>query len=1042
MADNSNEGSINLIIENLGKKREHKSEKKKGTLIQIPTISSNKTAEIIRPPKKIKYIKSKRNRIKLRKSRSSLENQNSQSPDFNNSDHNHSSDSDIVFNNENNQKNFKSSPRPSGNVKKIFNSLKSETSLLNSFRKEVISHVSIESPKKINQDFDSHVISDEYDNETPKSNQSSPDVIAHKNQSTPTKNNSHLKIADSPDLILSDKKVQNPFNIESKSTPNKNISLEKIDSSESSTSINLLKSMKNNRLFLLDARDKARRNTINVQSPIYTDLVVGRLKSKGSKVGCNPMVESKSPTKIEVPTNRRISLNSQSSNVSEIFFNKNKNDSLSSNGFRSENQNRQLRFPSPNFKFPAQIIGINSEFFSPSNYKGHKIFINISSMRKSITLEGIFSENKEIPLNHIKRISYSYRNNNCLIGIDVAMNRGSRNDPMISERHNSNISIKIKLDTVDIKAKKNADSGNVKQALSRLAFNSFNLYILTTYEHDEMLNFLNQGQISSVSLLSDSESDSESSSENAIHTTNTSNRQDDTGNLHIEPSSDTNKLQNTNSQKSNDHESETSSGSSAENAVIRTSNRQLSRKNQYEPDTVLFVYPFDSKNSVTVTMNDFRRLHRCEFLNDTIIDFYLRFLLEHLKVRNPALFSQVFVYSSFFYELYNKNPKLEPHKRYEYVKKWTSKVNMADKKYLFFPINKDQHWFLAVIINPLILNAESKMNNSESKEPNKIPKIEKNSGTEAESEDNGPETLKKDPTLEENANQQKDIHIHEEKNSTADQIRTENMPHHVVSIDLSLLNSVSGSRGNENSSRAEEIVAKIPIEGKTEKEVDSDGDDDKDVGGEINNSQKPSSPTSDLVSLSELTSLTKIEEMKSGVSDLNSTHKKRSAYSQDKLYDSDEINLEKTYSGPSKKRTNSDGLVKVEEYENQESLQGSETSKNSSNKFHCIDNSSDLSDVSDNDQSISISQSSGTSLQDSGSKNGTASGIEVEEIDINIGEKTTKKSKFDEFDIEASDTSEERAIIRPLSRITIKRNFSKKVVHSAKEVEVVDPDSK
>ncbi|OMJ27147.1 Ubiquitin-like-specific protease 2 [Smittium culicis] len=749
--------------------------------------------------------------------------------------------------------------------------------------------------------------------------------------------------------------------------------------------------MENNRNLLLESRDKARRSTINIQSPIYTDLVVGRLKSKGSKVGYNSMVESKSPTKIEVPTNRRISLSSQSSNVSEIFFNKNKNDSLSSNGFR---------------------------------------------MRKSITLEGIFSDNKEIPINHIKRISYSYRNNNCLIGIDVATHRGSRKDPMTSEHHNSNISIKIKLDTVDIKAKKNADSGNVKQALSRLAFNSFNLYILTTYEHDEMLNFLNQGQISSVSLLSDSETDSESSPENVIHTTNHSNHQDNTDTLQTEPGSDATMLQNINSQKSNDHDPETSSSSSAENTVVRTSNRQLARKSQYEPDTVLFVYPFDSKNSVTVTMNDFRRLNSCEFLNDTIIDFYLRFLLEHLKVRNPVLFGQVFVYSPFFYELYNKNPKLEPHKRYEYVKKWTSKVNMADKKYLFFPINKDQHWFLAVIINPLLLNAESKINNTESKDTKKIPKIEKSSGSEADSEDNSSEILKKDSTLEENTNDQKDTQIPEGKNSTADQIRTENMPHHVVSIDLSLLNSESGSRGNENSSRTKEIVAKISIEGKTETENDSD----EDVEGEITNSQKKSSPSSDLVSLSELTSLTKIEEMKSGIYDLDSAHKKRSTDFQSKLYDSDEINLEKMYSGPSKKRAHSDDLVKDEEYENQESRQGFETSIKSSDKFHCIDNSSDLSDVSDNDQSISISQSSETSLQDSGSKNGTASGIEVEEIDID--KKATKKSKFDEFDIEASDTSEERAITRPLSRITIKRNFSKKAVHPAKEVEVVDPDSK
>ncbi|KAF4318846.1 hypothetical protein BBO99_00006738 [Phytophthora kernoviae] len=107
---------------------------------------------------------------------------------------------------------------------------------------------------------------------------------------------------------------------------------------------------------------------------------------------------------------------------------------------------------------------------------------------------------------------------------------------------------------------------------------------------------------------------------------------------------------------------------------------------------------------ISVTLGDVDRLAPGEFLNDNIIDFYLRFLWRHLE---PWQQQEVYFFSShFFTQLNGTNGAHElaaanPDERFARVARWTQKeMNLFDKRFLFIPINDSFHWSIAVFCNP------------------------------------------------------------------------------------------------------------------------------------------------------------------------------------------------------------------------------------------------------------------------------------------------------------------------------------------------------
>lgn len=124
--------------------------------------------------------------------------------------------------------------------------------------------------------------------------------------------------------------------------------------------------------------------------------------------------------------------------------------------------------------------------------------------------------------------------------------------------------------------------------------------------------------------------------------------------------------------------------------------------------TRLLQYPLvPCKGRITLTEEDLACLDAGEFLNDVIIDFYLKFLLLEGVSGTVAQGSHVF--SSFFYKQLSRRraagescaPSVpDRHTRHQRVRTWTRHVDIFTKDFLFVPVNQEAHWFLVVVCFP------------------------------------------------------------------------------------------------------------------------------------------------------------------------------------------------------------------------------------------------------------------------------------------------------------------------------------------------------
>ncbi|XP_030643278.1 sentrin-specific protease 6 [Chanos chanos] len=126
-----------------------------------------------------------------------------------------------------------------------------------------------------------------------------------------------------------------------------------------------------------------------------------------------------------------------------------------------------------------------------------------------------------------------------------------------------------------------------------------------------------------------------------------------------------------------------------------------------EPDRKLLVYPpSPARGGITVTAEDLSCLNKGEFLNDVIIDFYLRFLLCEKLQKEEA--GRCHLFSSFFFRHLSQTVRKDngvadlslEERRHTRVKTWTRHVNLFQKDFIFIPINQCAHWYLAVICFP------------------------------------------------------------------------------------------------------------------------------------------------------------------------------------------------------------------------------------------------------------------------------------------------------------------------------------------------------
>lgn len=94
---------------------------------------------------------------------------------------------------------------------------------------------------------------------------------------------------------------------------------------------------------------------------------------------------------------------------------------------------------------------------------------------------------------------------------------------------------------------------------------------------------------------------------------------------------------------------------------------------------------------VTINVGDYERLDPGEWLNDSLVDFWMQWISRDVT----TLDSKFHLFTShFFTTLSSGGP--------EAVASWTrrKKINIFKKRLIFIPINKQMHWSLCVIVNP------------------------------------------------------------------------------------------------------------------------------------------------------------------------------------------------------------------------------------------------------------------------------------------------------------------------------------------------------
>lgn len=109
----------------------------------------------------------------------------------------------------------------------------------------------------------------------------------------------------------------------------------------------------------------------------------------------------------------------------------------------------------------------------------------------------------------------------------------------------------------------------------------------------------------------------------------------------------------------------------------------------------LTIYPPPpSPGGLCISVLDYKCLAEDEFLNDVIIDFYLKYLVrEKLSPENQ---DRVHVFSSHFFtrltRAFGSNDSTsdvsKKDKRHEGVQRWTKNVDIFEKHFIIIPINQ------------------------------------------------------------------------------------------------------------------------------------------------------------------------------------------------------------------------------------------------------------------------------------------------------------------------------------------------------------------
>ncbi|VDN59105.1 unnamed protein product [Dracunculus medinensis] len=135
--------------------------------------------------------------------------------------------------------------------------------------------------------------------------------------------------------------------------------------------------------------------------------------------------------------------------------------------------------------------------------------------------------------------------------------------------------------------------------------------------------------------------------------------------------------------------------------------------NSSHANDILMLYPQGERGAISLHFADVEYLKPDQMLNDSIIDFFLKFIHRELIPKERR--SSIFIFNSFFYARLTQTSSASGDvftsaatrskwvaNNYKSVRNWTKNVDIFDMEYVVVPINEDIHClrYLAIIVRP------------------------------------------------------------------------------------------------------------------------------------------------------------------------------------------------------------------------------------------------------------------------------------------------------------------------------------------------------
>ncbi|XP_042059680.1 probable ubiquitin-like-specific protease 2A [Salvia splendens] len=127
------------------------------------------------------------------------------------------------------------------------------------------------------------------------------------------------------------------------------------------------------------------------------------------------------------------------------------------------------------------------------------------------------------------------------------------------------------------------------------------------------------------------------------------------------------------------------------------------------------VYPDGDPDAVIISRRDIELLQPRTFINDTIIDFYFRYLQTKIKAEEYRFH----FFNTFFFQKLVAGGR-GGRNAFLSVRKWTKNVNLFEKDYIFIPINFSLHWSLIIICH---LGEAAQLKSKNTDHASKVPCI-------------------------------------------------------------------------------------------------------------------------------------------------------------------------------------------------------------------------------------------------------------------------------------------------------------------------------